>query len=163
MSKNNSEINLDEIVKMAMNNHGLIQQFIGLYIENLEEMKDRVPQYMMAGHIDSLRAAYHKNLPGLKIIGANKLIDELFDSEKENNDKERLKSAIKHIAHKNIKMIPEWKKENPNYSLDEGKTNDKYLKIVMQSMGGSDKTEDTLFQNKIISKIAKEVTIDKER
>ena len=83
--------------------------------------------------------------------------------EKENNDKERLKLAINHIAHKNIKMIPEWKKENPNYSLDEGKTNDKYLKIVMQSMGGSDKTEDVLFQDKIISKLVKEVTIDKER
>jgi hypothetical protein len=70
--------------------------------------------------------------------------------EKENNEKERLRLAIQHVAHKNIKMIPEWKKENPNYSLDEGKTNDKYLKIVMQSMGGSDKQEDLTFQDKII-------------
>jgi len=81
---------------------------------------------------------------------------------KENDDKERLKSAIKHIAHKNIQMIPAWKRENPNYSLDEGKTNDKYLKIVMQSMGGSDKQEDSVFQDKIISKIAKNVIIDKD-
>jgi len=81
--------------------------------------------------------------------------------EKENNDKERLKSAIKHIAHKNIQMIPAWKRENPMYSLDEGKTNDKYLKIVMQSMGGSDKTEDNLFQDKIITKLAKEIIIEK--
>lgn len=80
---------------------------------------------------------------------------------KENDDKERLKLAIKHIAHKNIKMIPEWKRENPNYKLDEGKANDNYLKIVMQSMGGSDKQEDSVFQNKIISKIAKNVAIDK--
>jgi len=88
MSKNNSDLKLDEIVKMAMNNHGLIQQFIGLYIENLEEMKDSVPQYMMAGHIDSLRAAYHKNLPSLKIIGATKLIDGLDEAKKllANND-----------------------------------------------------------------------------
>jgi len=82
--------------------------------------------------------------------------------EKENDDKERLKLAIKHIAHKNIQMIPEWKKENPNYKLDEGKANDNYLKIVMQSMGGSDKQEDSIFQDKIISKIAKNVAIDKD-
>jgi hypothetical protein len=81
--------------------------------------------------------------------------------EKEDVEKERLKTAIKHIAHKNIQMIPEWKRENPNYSLDEGKTNDKYLKIVMQSMGGTDKNEDTLFQDKIISKLAKEAIINK--
>ena len=81
---------------------------------------------------------------------------------KENNDKERLKLAIKHIAHKNIQMIPEWKRENPNYKLDEGKANDNYLKIVMQSMGGSDKKEDSVFQDKIISKIAKNVAIDKD-
>jgi hypothetical protein len=81
--------------------------------------------------------------------------------EKENDDKDTLRQAIKHIAHKNIKMIPEWKRENPDYKLDEGKTNDKYLKIIMNSMGGSDKQEDIAYENKIISKIAKTVTIDK--
>ena len=80
---------------------------------------------------------------------------------KENEDKEKIKMAIKHIAHKNIQMIPEWKQENPDYKRDEGKINDKYLKIVMQSMGGSDNDEDALFQEKIISKLAKEVTIEK--
>lgn len=80
---------------------------------------------------------------------------------KEDNDKEKIKMAIKHIAHKNIQMIPEWKQENPAYQYDEGKINDKYLKIVMQSMGGSDNQEDELFQDKIISKLAKEVIIEK--
>jgi small nuclear ribonucleoprotein (snRNP)-like protein len=80
---------------------------------------------------------------------------------KENEDKEKIKMAIKYIAHKNIQMIPEWKQENPEYKCDEGKINDKYLKIIMQSMGGSDHNEDELFQEKIISKLAKEVTIEK--
>ena len=73
----------------------------------------------------------------------------------------KIKMAIKYIAHKNIQMIPEWKQVNPEYKCDDGKINDKYLKIIMQSMGGSDHNEDTLFQEKIISKLAKEVTIEK--
>ena len=33
----------------------------------------------------------------------------------------------------------------------------------MQSMGGSDKQEDDVYQNKIISKLAKHVIIEKEK
>jgi hypothetical protein len=80
---------------------------------------------------------------------------------KENAEQEKLRFAIQHVAHKNIQMIPEWKQENPDYNRDEGKVNDKYLKIIMQSMGGSDKQEDKQFQDKIISKLAKCVIIDK--
>ena len=80
---------------------------------------------------------------------------------KENDEREKLRLAIQHIAHKNIQMIPEWKQENPEYNKDEGKVNDKYLKIIMQSMGGSDKQQDIHFQDKIISKLAKCVIIDK--
>ena len=82
---------------------------------------------------------------------------------KENDDKDKLRQVIKHIAHKNILMIPEWKKENPDYKLDDGVINDRYLNIVMQSMGGSDKQEDLSFENKIISKIVKNVAIDKDK
>jgi hypothetical protein len=80
---------------------------------------------------------------------------------KENEEREKLRLAISHIAHKNIQMIPEWKLENPDYNRDEGKVNDKYLQIIMQSMGGSDKQEDIHFQDKIISKLAKCVVINK--
>jgi hypothetical protein len=80
---------------------------------------------------------------------------------KENTENDKIKLAIKHIAHKNIQMIPEWKQENPEYKYDDGKINDKYLKIVMRSMGGSDFKEDTLLQERIISKLVKEVTIEK--
>ena len=77
--------------------------------------------------------------------------------EKENEEKERLKMVIKHIAHKNIQMIPEWKEEHPEYIHDEGSTNDQYLKIIMESMNDSN----TNCQNKIISNVAKTVIIDK--
>jgi hypothetical protein len=76
-------------------------------------------------------------------------------------EKEVLKTAIKHVAHKNIKMIPYWKEQNPSYYNDEGHINDKYMQIVMKSMGGSDKKEDETFEDKIIKNLAKTVLIEK--
>jgi len=80
---------------------------------------------------------------------------------KEDSDKEKFRYAIKHIAHKNIQMIPEWKKENPEYKLNDGYSNDQFMQLVMESMGGSDKIQELGYQDKIISKVAKHVVIDK--
>jgi len=80
---------------------------------------------------------------------------------KENEEKTILTNAIKHVAHKNIKQINEWTKEHPMYKDSESKDNDKYLKIVSQSMSGS--TEDETNKNyvKILKNIAKETLIGK--
>ena len=74
---------------------------------------------------------------------------------------EKIIKAIKTIAHKNMKMIPEWIKENPDYNDSSSKTNDKYLKLVMNSMSGSTEEEQKKNINKIISNVAKEVVINK--
>jgi len=81
--------------------------------------------------------------------------------EKDNEDKDKLKLAIKTIASKNIKQIPIWQKEHPDYSDSSSKTNDKYLKIVSNAMNGSTVEETQKNYNKIISKVAKEVVIQK--
>ena len=81
--------------------------------------------------------------------------------EKENEGNEKIIKAIKTIAHKNMKMIPEWIKENPDYNDSSSKTNDKYLKLVMNSMSGSTEEEQKKNINKIISNVAKEVVINK--
>jgi protein-arginine kinase activator protein McsA len=81
--------------------------------------------------------------------------------EKENEGNEKIIKAIKTIAHKNMKMIPEWIKENPDYNDSSSKTNDKYLKLVMNSMSGSTEEEQKKNINKIISNVAKEVVIIK--
>jgi hypothetical protein len=56
-------------------------------------------------------------------------------------------------------MIPEWIKENPDYNDVNSKTNDKYFKLVMNSMSGSTEEEQRKNINKIISNVAKEVAI----
>jgi hypothetical protein len=81
--------------------------------------------------------------------------------EKEDKGNEKIINAIKTIAHKNMKMIPEWIKENPDYNDSSSKTNDKYLKLVMNSMSGSSEEEQKKNISKIISNVAKEVVINK--
>ena len=58
-------------------------------------------------------------------------------------------------------MIPEWIKQNPDYNDVNSKTNDKYLKIVLNSMSGSTEEEQKRNINKIISNVAKETAIIK--
>lgn len=81
--------------------------------------------------------------------------------EKENTNNEKLKLAIKHVSHKNVKQISEWQREHPEYSEGESKDGETYLKIVNESMGGSTNTDDELNYNKIIKNVAKNVVIQK--
>ena len=81
--------------------------------------------------------------------------------EKENN-KEKMTTMIKHVAHKNIKQLSEWKEEHPEYKDGESVVHEQFLKIVNESMGGHDDEEDSKNYNKIIQAVAKEVVICKE-
>jgi hypothetical protein len=81
---------------------------------------------------------------------------------KETDNKVILTNAIKHVAHKNMKTINEWTKEHPDFNDSESKQNDRYLKIVSESMSGSSSEETNKNYNKIIKNIAKETIIDKE-
>jgi hypothetical protein len=81
--------------------------------------------------------------------------------EKENDDKSKLVNTIKHIAHKNVLQIRDWKAANPDYRDSECKKNDIYMRIVNESMGACDKEEDAKNYSRIIQKIAKETTIEK--
>jgi hypothetical protein len=80
---------------------------------------------------------------------------------KEDEDKTILTTAIKHVVHKNMKQISEWTKEHPEYNDSESRQNDKYLRIVSESMSGSSQEETKKNYNKIIKNITKEILIDK--
>ena len=82
--------------------------------------------------------------------------------EKENEENTKIKTAIKHIAHKNVQQISDWQQENPQYSDPESSANEEYMKIVNQSMGGFTEQEDETNYNRIIKNVAKEVIIQKE-
>jgi len=82
--------------------------------------------------------------------------------EKENEENTTIKFAIKHIAHKNVQKISEWKYENPQHNDPESIVNEEYMKIVNHSMGGFTEQEDETNYNKIIKNVAKEVVIQKD-
>jgi hypothetical protein len=80
--------------------------------------------------------------------------------EKEDADNKKIKKAIKRISHKNICALPEWRAKYPDCIYSESKKSDQYNKIVIEAMGGSG-DNDAEKADKIVKKIAKEVTIDK--
>jgi len=82
--------------------------------------------------------------------------------EKENEEKKRLRKAIKYIAHKNTKLLPEFREKYPNYSKSESKKSDDYNKLVIEAMGGRG-DNDSEKEDKIIKNILKEVIIDKSQ
>ena len=80
--------------------------------------------------------------------------------EKEDSDNNKIKKAIKHISHKNICALPEWRAKYPDCIYSDSKKNDQYSHIVLEAMGGSG-DNDAEKADKIVKKIAKVVTIDK--
>jgi len=81
--------------------------------------------------------------------------------EKDNEEKNKMKTAIKYIAAKNFKQINEWRAKNPESDDYDSQRHMDYHQIVIHSMGGSTKEEDEKHYNKIIKNVAQEVTIDK--
>jgi hypothetical protein len=80
--------------------------------------------------------------------------------EKEDPENKKMKKAIKYISHKNICAIPEWKSKYPDCIYSDSKKSNQYNHIVIESMGGPG-DNDMEKADKIVKKIAKEVTIDK--
>ena len=80
--------------------------------------------------------------------------------EKENEERKKLRKAIKYIAHKNSKLIPEFREKYPDCVKSNSKKSDQYNKLIIESMGGKG-DNDLEKENKIIKKIAREVIIDK--
>ena len=80
--------------------------------------------------------------------------------EKENDEKDKLRKAIKTVVKKNCKMLSEFKQKYPDYNNSESKVSDQYNKLIIEAMGGRGEN-DLEKENKIIKKIAKEVIINK--
>ena len=82
--------------------------------------------------------------------------NEWHNDSKELPENQKLKKAIKQIAHKNICKIPEWKKLYPDCIYAESRKSDLYNHIMYEAMDHNEANSE-----KIIKKIAKEVGITK--
>ena len=81
--------------------------------------------------------------------------------DKEEESKPKLRKAIKHIAHKNAKLISEFKTKYPDYRTCSSKISTQYNTMVIEAMGGIG-CVDVTNENKIIKRISKEIMIEKE-
>ena len=153
---------LNETCKDAMN----INEFIDSLQLQLSDLED----VGKLGFVEGISNIIVKNLKALDIHKrpvhcADQKREVLYIKdedkwEKENEQKQRLRKAIKRVAFKNEKLLPKYKEEHPGCNYSDSKYSDQYSKLVIEAMGGSGNNE-TEKEDKIIKKIAKEVIIDK--
>jgi hypothetical protein len=82
--------------------------------------------------------------------------------EKDDEEKAKLKLAIQRIARKNMRTLPRWQEENPDFRILDTKENDDYLKIALNLMGGQNEQEHEKYVDKIMRNVLKEVVIEKK-
>ena len=82
--------------------------------------------------------------------------------EKDDDEKAKLKLAIQKVARKNLRTLPKWQEENPDFRILDTKENDDYLKIALNSMGGQTDEEHDKYVDKIMRNVLKEVVIEKK-
>jgi hypothetical protein len=81
--------------------------------------------------------------------------------EKEDDNKSKLRKAIKRVQNKNIRLLPQFREKYPEYKNSASKMSDKYDKMVIEVMGGTGNGETSEKEDKIIHNISKCVGIDK--
>ena len=158
----NLQVFLNETCKNAMNISDFVES-VKLQVSDLENVGK-------VGYIEGISNIIIKNLQALDV---NKRPVHCADQkrevmyvkdeniwEKEDETNQKIRKAIRMIAHKNICMFKAFREKYPDCEEYDSKKNDQYNKIVYESMGG--KGDDEYDKNtKIIKKIAKVVGIEK--
>ena len=87
------------------------------------------------------------------------------DSDKweKDEDKDKLRKAVKGVAYKNERMRPIWYEETPEVDILGSENCEKFFKYSKSALGGYGKEQTKSFEDKVIRNILKEVTIDKEK
>ena len=141
---NNMRVELDDLENTGRN--GYVEGISNIVIKNLNKLEK---------HMRPLHCSDFKR----EVL----YIKDNNEWTKESDSKPILTKAIKTIANENIKQISKWKDNYPDCTKSNSKKNDLYLKIVSNSMNGLTTEESEKNINKIITNVAKEVTIDKNK
>jgi hypothetical protein len=162
-NKFNLNFFLNEQCKDALN----INDFVSSLTLKLTELE----QVGHLGYVEGISKIFIRGLKELDVykrpIHCSDLKREILyikdenNWEKDNEEKEKIKTVINKIAHKNIQNISVWSKKNPKSKDLSSKKNDEYLQIVNESMGGQDNSQQEVYVQKIIKNVAKEIVINK--
>jgi hypothetical protein len=83
--------------------------------------------------------------------------------EKDDTQKSKMNKAIKKVANKNLLLLSEWQKQNPNYENLDSKEHDEYYNMSIQSLGAYSKEEQEKQDEKILRNVLKEVVLEKQK
>jgi hypothetical protein len=158
----NLQFFLNETCKDAMN--------IMDFVNSMEIDLDDLEKVGELGYVNGMTNIILKNLKALDITkrplhctDAKREIMYIKDDnkwEKETENKDKMKKALKYIVHKNAKMFNVFKAKYPDCIKSYSTRCDQYNKLVVEVLGGKGDNE-TQNNEKIIRRIAKEMTIDK--
>jgi hypothetical protein len=167
-NNNNKTFNLQFFLNEECKNALNISEFVSSIKMDLDDLE----KTGLLGYAEGISNIINKNLHELdqtmRPIHCSDIKREVFyvknDDQwiKENDAKPMLTKAIKQVAHENIRQISEWQKKYPDCRDPDSKKNDTYLNIVSNAMSGGSNEEQLHNYEKIISNVAKEVTIEKE-
>ena len=166
-NSNNKTFNLNFFLNEECKNAINIRDFINSIEFGLEDLEETG----RVGFVEGISKVVIKNLTDLDInlrpIHCGDIKREVLyiknDNkwEKDTKSQNLIKCAIQEIANKNMKKISEWIKCHPDCQNSESTQNAKYLNIVLNSMSGSTIEEQQSNYDKIITRVAREVTIRK--
>jgi hypothetical protein len=80
--------------------------------------------------------------------------------EKENDNNPKIRKVIKHVTHKNTKLLKDFKTKYQGCEKSDSQYSDKYDKLIIEAFGGKGDNDEEK-ENKIIKNIAKNVVIEK--
>ena len=151
---------LNETCKNAMNITDFVES-IKLQLTDLIEMGN-------TGYVEGISKIIVKNLNALDeterpVHCTDKKRETIYIKDenewgKDDDNKSKLKKAIKTVANKNIRLLPQFREKYPDYGNSESNISDKYSKMVIEAMGGSGDNEIEK-EEKIIKNISKATTI----
>jgi len=160
----NLQFFLNETCKNAMNIMDFVDS-LTLQLNDLEKMGE-------IGFVNGMSNIIIKNLQNLDVTErpvhcTDKKRDILYVKDndkwnKETEEKPKIRKAIKHAAHKNAKLLLEFKEKHPDCIKSTSKHSDMYNKLMIEAMGGNG---DNCLEkeNKIIRNMMQEVILEKEK
>lgn len=83
------------------------------------------------------------------------------DKWEKESDNKKMKKALDQIARKNLKLLPEWQAQHPDFRYLDTPENDEFMKISLSSLGAEHEEEQAKLDKKILKNVLKEVVLEK--
>jgi hypothetical protein len=153
---------LNETCKDAMNITEFVDS-IKLQLSDLERVGE-------LGYVEGISNIIVKNLKDLDITQrpvhcTDKKRETMYikdeDKWEKDDEQKKMHKMVRKVADKNARMLPKFKEAHPDCNRSSSNFSDQYNKIIIEAMGGRG-DNDFEKEEKIIKRVSKEVTVEKD-